>query len=393
MTPPLPRVLCVDDERHVLEGLGRVLRREFELVPAVGGAAAVALLQGDRGFDVVLSDMRMPGVDGVAVLGTARRLVPDATRVLLTGHADLRAAVAAVNEGQIFRFLTKPCPPEVLGIALRQAVEQHRLVTAERELLERTLKGSVQALLDVLGLAHPVAFGRAARARRLIGGLAALIGFRDRWQMEMAAMLSQVGAIALPAGTAERLAAGAGLSPGEEAQVAEMPAVALRLIAEIPRLDEIRAILGHVHLRYAGGPADQGLHGDDIPLGARMLAVVLAFDRLTSAGHPAPEALARLQAHQGWYDPAILADLATVTGAEAGREILELRLQDVKLGMVFVDDVRTGEGTLLVARGQEVTPGLLGRVENFWSALELPAPVRVTLPEGTGPALARPSAA
>ncbi|MFN8647553.1 MAG: response regulator [Gemmatimonadales bacterium] len=380
MTPPLPRVLCVDDERHVLEGLGRVLRREFEIVPAVGGAAAVALLQGDHRFDVVLSDMRMPGVDGVAVLGAARRLAPDATRVLLTGHADLRAAVAAVNEGQIFRFLTKPCPPEVLGTALRQAVEQHRLVTAERELLERTLKGSVQALLDVLGLANPVALGRAARARRLIGALAALIGFRDRWQMEMAAMLSQVGAIALPAATAERLAAGAGLSTVEEAQVADMPAVALRLLAEIPRLDEIRAILGHVHLRY-DGPVDQVPRGDDIPLGARMLAVVLAYDRLTTAGHAAPEALARLQAHQGWYDPAILADLATVTGAEAGREILELRLPDVKLGMIFVDDVRTSDGTLLVARGQEVTPGLLGRVENYWSALELPAPVRVNLPE------------
>ncbi len=296
------------------------------------------------------------------------------------GHRSGRAAVAAVNEGQIFRFLTKPCPPEVLGTALRQAVEQHRLVTAERELLERTLKGSVQALLDVLGLANPVALGRAARARRLIGALAALIGFRDRWQMEMAAMLSQVGAIALPAATAERLAAGAGLSTVEEAQVADMPAVALRLLAEIPRLDEIRAILGHVHLRY-DGPVDQVPRGDDIPLGARMLAVVLAYDRLTTAGHAAPEALARLQAHQGWYDPAILADLATVTGAEAGREILELRLPDVKLGMIFVDDVRTSDGTLLVARGQEVTPGLLGRVENYWSALELPAPVRVNLPE------------
>ncbi|MBK7350559.1 MAG: response regulator [Gemmatimonadetes bacterium] len=385
MTPPLPRVLCVDDERHVLEGLGRVLRREFEIVPAVGGAAAVALLQGDHGFDVVLSDMRMPGVDGIAVLGAARRLVPDATRVLLTGHADLRSAIAAVNEGQIFRFLTKPCPPEVLGAALGQAVAQHRLVVSERELLERTLKGSVQALLDVLGLANPVALGRAARARRLIGALATLIGFRDRWQMEMAAMLSQVGAIALPAATAERLAAGARLSPEEEAQVADMPAVALRLIAEIPRLDEIRAILGHVHLRYAGGTAEPLVRGDDIPLGARMLAVVLAYDRLTSGGHAAAEALARLQAHQGWYDPAMLADLATVTGAEAGREILELRLQDVKLGMIFVDDVRTAEGTLLVARGQEVTPGLLGRVENYWSALELPAPVRVTQPEATAP--------
>lgn len=375
----LPRVLCVDDERHVLEGLGRVLRRECEVVPAVGGAAGMAMLEADRTFAVVLSDMRMPGVDGVALLGAARRRVPDATRVLLTGYADVRSAIGAVNEGEIFRFLTKPCPPETLIAALRQAVAQHRLVTAERQLLEETLRGSVQALLDVLALADPVAFGRASRARRLMGELAALIGFRDRWQMEMAAMLSQVGAITLPPDLAHRLAAGESLSPAEEAQVVAMPAIGLRLIAGIPRLDEIRQILAHAHSRYQGATPEQALHGDDIPLGARMLRVVLDYDRLSTAGHPPAEALARLRAHEGHYDPAILSDLSSVTGAQQRRQIFELRFQDVKPGMTFVDDVRSADGTLLVARGQEVTPSLMHRVESFWAALELPAPVRVTV--------------
>ena len=164
-----PRILCVDDEAHVLDGLSRVLRHRAEVVTAVGGPAGLALLQSDRDFAVITSDLRMPGLDGVAFLAAACRLAPDATRLLLTGNADVRSAIAAINDGHIFRFLTKPCPPEVLIAAVDQAIAQYRLVTAERVLLQETLHGSVKALVDVLALASPVAFGRAARCQRLIG--------------------------------------------------------------------------------------------------------------------------------------------------------------------------------------------------------------------------------
>ncbi len=377
-TETLPLVLCVDDDRAVLDGFSRILRRDFELVLATGGAAGVAELHSGRPFAVVLSDMRMPAINGVAVLTAARKLAPEAVRIVLTGHADTASAAAAVNEGQIFRFLTKPCAPEVLRAVLFQGVEQHRLISGERVLLEQTLRGSVQALIEVLALTSPVAFGRAERARRLIGDLAQLIGFRDRWQMEMAAMLSQVGVVTLPPAVAERYATGAELSGTDARLVAELPGVALRLLGEIPRLDEIREILRHVNARYVPGHVDQPLAGDAIPLGARMLRAILDYDLLRSSGHSSSDAMNRLHAHTGWYDPALLSDLATVVGAETEGEIVELRFQDVKVGMVFVDDVRARDGTLLVARGQEVTASLIGRIENFWADLELPGPVRVT---------------
>ncbi len=90
-----------------------------------------------------MSDMRMPGMDGATVLTRARAVQPDTVRVLLTGQADMEDAVAAVNDGNIFRFLIKPCPRPVLVRALTDAVDQHRMITAERVLLERTLRGSV----------------------------------------------------------------------------------------------------------------------------------------------------------------------------------------------------------------------------------------------------------
>jgi response regulator RpfG family c-di-GMP phosphodiesterase len=375
-----PRVLCIDDEAMVLDTFSRILRRDFEVVAAQGGEAGLARLSEDLGFMVILSDLRMPKIDGVTLLTQAQRLAPDATRILITGNADVRSAARAVNEGRVFRLLTKPCPPGVLQEAVSQAVKHYHLVTAERDLLEQTLHGSVQMLIDLLAISSPAAFGRANRARRLIGELAAMIGFRDRWQMEMAAMLSQVGILTLPPALAARYGEGAELEPEEEEQVARLPAVALNLLKEIPRLDEIREILTHANDRFEAGNHDSGPGGQQIPLGARMLRVVVDFDRLCSRGYPPPEAVARLRAHTGCYDPDVLSDLVTVIGVHTERVLRELPFQQVELGMVFVDDVRAADRTLLVARGQEVTPGLLERIEDYWSDLELPGPVRVTWP-------------
>jgi hypothetical protein len=215
-----------------------------------------------------------------------------------------------------------------------------------------------------------------------MGEVAALIGFRDRWRMEMAAMLSQVGVLTLPPALAARYGDGVELQPEEEALVARLPAVALGLLRDIPRLDEIREVLAHVNDRFDGPVGEQTSIRDQIPLGARLLRAVLDFDRLCSRGFPTQEAVARLRARTGWYDPDVLSDLVAAVGAEGHRVVRELRFQDVELGMAFVDDVRAGDGTLLVARGQEVTHNLLERIQDYWSDLELPGPVRVTQTAG-----------
>ena len=147
-----PKILCVDDEPNVLEGLLLHLRRKFEVETAISGAAGLEILQRSDAIAVVMSDMYMPEMNGAEFLSRARQIVPDAARILLTGRADIDSAIAAVNNGQIFRFLTKPCPPLVLLTAIEAGVQQHRLVTAERELLEHTLHGCIKALADVLAV-------------------------------------------------------------------------------------------------------------------------------------------------------------------------------------------------------------------------------------------------
>lgn len=135
-----PRILCVDDEPHILAGLSTVLRRKFDVVTAEGGEAGLEAILRQGPFMVVMSDFAMPGMNGARFLSESRVMAPEAVRVLLTGHASFESAIAAVNDGSIFRLLTKPCPPDRLIHALEDAVEQGRMITAEREYLEKRLE-------------------------------------------------------------------------------------------------------------------------------------------------------------------------------------------------------------------------------------------------------------
>src|SRR5579862_5440420 len=142
------RILLVDDEPNVLLGYQRLLHGEFHAETAVGSAAGLTAVQNKGPFAVVLSDMRMPEMDGIQFLTRVKTLAPDAVRMMLTGYADVQTALSAVNEGNIFRFLTKPSSKEVLTSALTAGIAQYRLVTSEKELLEKTLTGSLTVLTE-----------------------------------------------------------------------------------------------------------------------------------------------------------------------------------------------------------------------------------------------------
>jgi response regulator RpfG family c-di-GMP phosphodiesterase len=375
-----PRILCVDDEPNVLEGLALTLRRAYDVVPAANGQAGLDVLARDRAIVTVISDMRMPGMDGATFLARAREVQPDATRLLLTGQADLAAAIAAINEGRIFRFLTKPCPPSVLVAAVEAAVELHRLVTSERVLLEQTLRGSLRMLTDVLALAAPAAFGQGVRIQRYARKLASKVAGAEVWPVEVAAMLAQVGFVSLAPATLDKLQEGRPLAPEEQQALERVPALAEQLIAGIPRLDAVRAALAHQAAPFdgAGAPA-KAPRGKDIPLGARILAIVSDFDRLDTGGLSQELALAAMRGRLGRYDAELLELFASTLDSDGrGVEVAEIPIRLVRVGMTFVEDVRTPTGLLLVARGHEATRSLVERFRNLASG-SVREPVRVSL--------------
>jgi DNA-binding response OmpR family regulator len=373
------RILCVDDEPRILEGLTLHLRRQYEVETATGGIAGLHLIRRGGAFAAVISDMRMPGMDGAVFLASSRKFSPDTVRLLLTGQADLDSAVAAINQGQIFRFLTKPCPPADLLAAVAAAVEQHRLITAERVLLEETLHGSIKTLVEVLALANPLSFGRATRIKQHVSDLADKLEIQERWQVEVAAMLSQLGCIVLPAEVAEKLYHGRPLSPEEDAMVERLPAVTEQLLGNIPRLESVRGILS-THLR-ARRPEDASEHAEKqlVTRGAEMLRIASDFDLLESRGNSAGFALSMMAGRDGRYDPLMLAAFSELQGPNGPRdEVRELPLSELRAGMVLAEDLRMGH-MLLVARGCEVTQSFVERVRNFGAGMKK-EPLRVIIP-------------
>ncbi len=374
-----PRVLLVDDEAAVLDGLRRQLRGRAEVVTATSGAEALALLAAGPAYATVISDMRMSAMDGAELLRQIHERWPDTTRILLTGQADLHAAMAAVNEGRVFRFLLKPITPEELRAVVAAGARQHQLITAERELLEATLRGAVQALLDVLSVAHPPAFARATRVRRLVSQLVAVLDAPDAWQLEVAAMLSQLGAVSLPLETLERLNAGQALGTLDRGMLARIPRVTEHLLTEIPRLEPVRTAIRCQRLRYDGhNTSPRSPRGADIPLGARLLRLALDADALTSQGMRRDNVHRELSKDAGAYDPALLALLAPVL-ADRPSASRSVRIEDLRPGMVVAQDVLNDRGALLIGRGSEITSALVERLRNHAAATGLDGPLLVEL--------------
>ncbi|MFW5838057.1 MAG: response regulator, partial [Desulfovibrionaceae bacterium] len=167
------KILFIDDDQAILETFERVLGLEYDIATASNGPDGVKMLQDEGPFAVVVSDLRMPKMDGVETLARIKELSPNTVRVMLTGHADLDAAIASVNEGRVFRFLTKPCPPPILKTTLDASLEQHRLVTAEKELLRDTLRGAIKVLTDTMAVLKPDVYGRSSRLLPYIRQLSA----------------------------------------------------------------------------------------------------------------------------------------------------------------------------------------------------------------------------
>jgi response regulator RpfG family c-di-GMP phosphodiesterase len=370
----LATILCVDDEPRIVDGLALQLRREYQVLAANGGNSALQVLKDKGAPAVIVSDMRMPGMDGATLLKHVKQLYPETTRILLTGETGRDAAIAAVNEGQIFRFLTKPCPPDQLRAAIEAGVAHHRLLVAEKVLLQETLIGCIKALVDILAITNAVAFGRATRVKRLATELAALLGVPNFWQLEAAAMLSQIGYISLPVELMEKLYYGKRLTPEERALADAAPAVAQKLLGHIPRLEPVMEILA------ACLQTNNDLPDGLTRLGAHILSLVLEFDAQIAQGHSAESSVSALRAQSGRFDNKLLENLESLVGLGAGTpEVNEVMVGRLTPGMVFMNDLFTQVGTLLVPKGFEVTETFLERARNFGPGI-LQEKVRVMAP-------------
>jgi response regulator RpfG family c-di-GMP phosphodiesterase len=360
------RILFVDDEPTVLEGYKRVLYPEFQVDTADGAANAFAAIKENGPYSVVISDMRMPVTNGAEFLAKVRKSDPDTVRMLLTGYTDLGAAVEAINQGNIFRFLTKPCEPEVLASAINAGIEQYRLITSERELLEKTLMGSIKVLTDVLSAASPEVFGRSMRIAHCVRHIMTKSTLPSPWCIEAAAALSQLGCITLESELMSRAYAGSKLTPEEQAGFDAHPQAAMELLKNIPRLESVSWVIGQ-QLKRDIQPAESdfpGFSATELLLAAKILKLAVAFEELREKFPAKGAALTHLRERRNEFEPSLLDSLLDLQPTALTKQLRKVSTSRLRAGMILDQEIKNGQGVLLVAKGQELTSALILRLEN-----------------------------
>ena len=349
------KILFVDDEPNLLHGIRLSLRKQFTVDIASGPLEGLNKCKNDGPYAVVVSDLKMPGADGIAFLEQIKKIAGDSVRMLLTGHGDLDSAVEAVNRGQIFRFMNKPCPKETLIANLDAGVAQYRLIMAEKEVLRGTLRGTIRVLANILSLVQPEAFGRGERVRPHLMALARALHLDNLWQYELAALLSQIGWVSVAnmvTGCRERRAK---LSPEETAAIARHPEAAAWLLSDIPRMEDIIGMIRWQQEKYQ--PESQ------VPLGAFMLKLCLDFDDLRQEGRDAREAIVCLKERAYLYHPQVLEVFVSLVDSSTKQTVRSVKLEDVQEGWIFAENLSIkGGGHLLIAEGHVVSPATMYRL-------------------------------
>jgi len=380
----MKQILFVDDESMVLQGLQRSLRSmrsEWDMEFVENGTAALEFLAA-RPFDVIVSDMRMPGMNGVELLSRANELFPDTTRIMLTGNADLQTAVEAVNQGHVFRFIMKPCDSDALVQVLQQAIRQHELITAERTLLEQTLKGTVHMLVDLLSFLDPVSFGKAQATGNLAEGVAREVGMDNPWVLGIASILSQIGILTLPAEVAAKLQSGGALTGEEQGLADRVPQIGAELIGNIPRMEEVADSVRYMHKNFNGtGFPQDNLKEERIPMGGRILRVVRGFEGLKAGNGSEAEVLAAMALNPISYDPHVVQALASFLrrgkGEAAGPVPRPVSLAELQEGHLLVHGIETVEGLLILPEGTLLGAVHLQKLHNFSRIFHIREPIVV----------------
>ncbi len=377
------KILLVDDEENVLNGLKRRFRRQFDIDTATSAEDGLARLQSSATYAVVVSDQQMPGMDGIAFLKQTLEEFPHTVRIMLTGGSDRQIAVDSVNECQVFRYLKKPCSLDDLSQAIEDGINHHRIMVAERDLLHKTLAGSVKLLVDILAINDPKTFKHISRLRSVAQRFAGAVEHVNAWELDMTIMLSSIGEVALPAEVRAKRERSEELSQVEENLIASAPKVAKNLLLNIPRMSGIAEAIYYRDKAYDGsGYPFNTTKGNDIPLNARILFLLQKLMDATEGRPPTSKDFDELARSQHLFDPRLLTlargFFLDRDKSDDGELVnLSIAISELSCGDMLLQDLRTTSGSLALAAQNEVSDATLQKIMNMHELHGLVEPVRV----------------
>jgi response regulator RpfG family c-di-GMP phosphodiesterase len=381
------RILFVDDNADVLEALTRKLKKRYEVHCVTSGMKGLQAIGSEGPFAVIVADMRMPQMDGLDFLKAAQKKAPHTIRIMLTGNLDQTTTVNAINDGGIFRFLTKPCSQEIIGETIDAAVNAFIARNAERELLQQTVTGLANVLADLIGIMDPEISSQTRGASEILKRTAAELNLIDSWEMEIAGSLACLGRLSVPQSIRDKLRKGEALQKDEALLVGGIPDVGAKLIAQIPRMENVAQIIRYQNKNFDGGgfPADD-IRGEKIPLGARLLRIISDLFELEDKGYSKKKALEELESRTGIYDPEALAAVRVsipmheLESPKISDKIVKMEIDNLSVGLVTAAPIRSKNGVLLVAQKCILTEEALGRLRNYHEFGQVNNPVLMYAP-------------
>ena len=388
------RVLIVDDEQATLNLFSSVLKDRYDVSTASCAEDALALVRDEEApFAVIVSDVFLPGLSGIELLAECARLSPDTVRIALTGDPGRDTVVDSVNHAKVFRFVSKPIRIATLGEIVENAVHHYESLRCEREMMETTVRMSVNLLLEVLAALNPASFELSQRLRGSVRVFARAMKLPNPWELELAASLARIGIVALPAPISRKVAHDLPLTAREAEVVAQVPQMGCQLLKQVPRMDRVAQAIRYQAKNYdgTGSPAD-GVARNQIPLGARILKVFMDRAELELEGISGDEAHDKMLVRKNVYDPDILAASfqhfpeCILSAVSADREVRLVTAEELQPDLTLVTEVRTAERLLLVASGTRLTPLIVQRIRTHVALGTVSGPfgIQVPAPNGAG---------
>jgi FixJ family two-component response regulator len=367
-TSSLPRVLFVDDQAEVLDSLRIHVSEICEPMVAQTAEEGLEIFKEHGPFTIVVSDQALPGMNGADFLAMVIRRDPYCSTMLLTGHGAYSDAIQAVNDGHVFRLLDKPYSPQALRDAIQAGIRQRQLVESEKILLQETLVGAVNALTETLATVKPLFFGRAQRVKRLAGEMARYLNFPHVWQVETAAVFSQLASITLPEEEAENVFQRKRLVPKIEKLVRKFPEVIDHLLGNIPRLEEVREILDCLMVNEEPYRADNKTL---VFQAYEILRAALEYDYIETEGHDSEIALATLKGGKKAFQPEAVEAMSQLLHKSKTRYLVqELSMNELEVGMRLAQDLKLETEMLVAPKGTDISRHFLQVLHNYESCYE-----------------------
>ena len=368
-----PKIFYVDDDFVLLGFYSNALKDDFDLTvisDPQDGIKNLSINVADP-YQVIISDYDMPGMDGVEFLKRAKEIMPDSVRIMLTSSSDIQVAINALAQGDIFRFLNKPCTPEALKKNALSGVEQYNLITAEKTLLEKTLLGSIGIMMEMLSIFNPEVFSQTIRLRNLSKKITTRLKTENAWEIEMGVLLSQIGCITIPSEIIGKHYHGYVMTEKETNMYNTHPLSGHKFISKIPRLENIAEGIKYQFLDYSSMTIKPNLL-------SQFVRLLTDYDLLIQKGKLPRTAIEILHSRDGAYNELLLQALeAEVFQVMDGFIIKSVMVDELEVGMVLADDLRSERNVVLVRKDSEISDVTLDRVRNYKHFEPIQEPAKV----------------